>query len=144
MKELSHELRRCARMFCIPRSGENQIVGTCEFEASIRPCLRMMLEMQLASAQVRPHNITEFSSIEAIKQCVAAGMGIGLLPEIVIASELKKRQFAMLNWQGAKMSIETSLVWHKDRWLSPAMQAFLDVVTATATDGNTDTNAGTC
>ena len=91
---------------------------------------RMMLEMQLASEQVRPENITEFSSIEAIKQCVAAGMGIGLLPEIVIASELKKRQFAVLNWQAAKMSMETSVVWHKDRWVSPAMQAFLDVVTA--------------
>ncbi len=92
---------------------------------------RMMLEMQLASAMVRPQNVTEFSSIEAIKQCVNAGMGIGFLPEIVIASELKKRQFVVLNWQGAHTSIETSVVWHKDRWMSPAMQAFLDVVTAT-------------
>ena len=91
---------------------------------------RLMLEMQLASAKVRPQNITEFSSIEAVKQCVAAGMGIGLLPEIVIASELKKRQVAVLNWQGAKMSIATSIVWHKDRWVSPAMRAFMDVVTA--------------
>ena len=81
-------------------------------------------------AQVRPQNITEFSSVEAIKQCVAAGMGIGLLPEIVVASELKKKQFGVLNWQGAKISIETSVVWHKDRWLSPAMQAFMDDVTA--------------
>jgi DNA-binding transcriptional LysR family regulator len=91
---------------------------------------RMMLEMQLASEQVRPESITEFSSVEAIKQCVAAGMGIGFLPEIVIASELKKRRFAVLNWQAAKMSIQTSIVWHKDRWVSPAMQAFLDVVIA--------------
>lgn len=100
---------------------------------------RMMLEMQLASAQVRAQNVTEFSSIEAIKQCVAAGMGIGLLPEIAIGSELKKGQFVMLNWQGAKMSIETSVVWHKDRWLSPAMQAFLDVVTATLQQPGTPT-----
>ena len=91
---------------------------------------RMMLEMQLAAAMVRPQNVTEFSSIEAIKQCVNAGMGIGFLPEIAIASELKKRQFAVLNWQGANTSIATSIVWHKDRWMSPAMQAFLDVVTA--------------
>ena len=90
---------------------------------------RMMLEMQLASAMVRPQNVTEFSSIEAIKQCVNAGMGIGFLPEIVIASELKKRQFAVLNWQGANTSIATSIVWHKSRWVSPAMQAFLDLVT---------------
>jgi DNA-binding transcriptional LysR family regulator len=100
---------------------------------------RMMLEMQLASEQVRPESITEFSSIEAIKQCVAVGMGIGLLPEIVIANELKKRQFAVLNWQAAKMSMETSIVWHKDRWVSPAMRAFLDVVTATPQQTGTPT-----
>jgi DNA-binding transcriptional LysR family regulator len=100
---------------------------------------RMMLEMQLASELVRPESITEFSSIEAIKQCVAAGMGIGLLPEIVIASELKKRQFAVLNWQAAKISIQTSVVWHKDRWVSPAMRAFLDVVTATLQQPGTPT-----
>jgi DNA-binding transcriptional LysR family regulator len=91
---------------------------------------RMMLEMQLASAMIRPQNVTEFSSIEAIKQYVIAGMGVGLLPEIVIANELRKKQYALLNWQGAKMSIATSIVWHKDRWKSPSMQAFLDVVTA--------------
>ncbi len=100
---------------------------------------RMMLEMQLASAQVRPESITEFSSVEAIKQCVAAGMGIGFLPEMVIAGGLKKKQFAILNFQAAKMSIETSIVWHKDRWVSPAMQAFLDVVTATLQQTGTPT-----
>lgn len=90
---------------------------------------RMMFEMQLALAKIRPQNVTEFSSVEAIKQCVTAGMGVGLLPQIVIANELRKKQLAVLNWQGAKVSIETSIVWHKDRWISPAMRAFLDVVT---------------
>jgi DNA-binding transcriptional LysR family regulator len=89
---------------------------------------RKKLDMQLASANIRPQHITEFSSVEAIKQCVHAGMGLGLLPEIVIASELKKRHFAVLNWNGAKMSIATHIVWHKDKWMSPGMQAFLDVV----------------
>ena len=89
---------------------------------------RNILDTQLASANVRPQNVTEFSSIEAIKQCVTAGMGLGLLPEIVIADELKKKQFTALNWQGPKMSIATSIVWHKDKWMSPGMQAFLDVL----------------
>jgi DNA-binding transcriptional LysR family regulator len=88
---------------------------------------RSKLDRQLALANVRPQRITEFSSVEAIKQCVAAGMGLGLLPRIVIAGELKKRQFTLLNWQGAKMTIATHMVWHKDKWMSPAMQAFLDV-----------------
>ena len=91
---------------------------------------RKKLDMQLALANVRPQHITEFSSVEAIKQCVIAGMGLGLLPRIVIAGELKKRQFTLLNWHGAKMTIATHIVWHKDKWMSPAMQAFLDVMKA--------------
>jgi DNA-binding transcriptional LysR family regulator len=89
---------------------------------------RKKLDMQLAAANVRPQHVTEFSSVEAIKQCVQAGMGIGLLPEIVIACELKKKQFTVMNWHGAKMSIATHIVWHRDKWISPGMQAFLDVL----------------
>ena len=91
-------------------------------------CYRKKLDTQLALANIRPQHITEFSSVEAIKQCVTAGMGLGLLPRIVIACELKKRQFTLLNWQGAKMTIATHIVWHKDKWMSPGMQAFLDVM----------------
>jgi DNA-binding transcriptional LysR family regulator len=91
---------------------------------------RKKLDTHLALANIRPQHITEFSSVEAIKQCVLAGMGLGLLPRIVIASELKKKQFALLNWHGAKMSIATHIVWHKDKWMSPGMQAFLDVMKA--------------
>jgi DNA-binding transcriptional LysR family regulator len=89
---------------------------------------RKKLDMQLAAANVRPQHVTEFSSVEAIKQCVQAGMGIGLLPEVVIACELKKKQFMLMNWHGPKMSIATHIVWHKDKWISPSMQAFLDVL----------------
>jgi DNA-binding transcriptional LysR family regulator len=92
---------------------------------------RKKLDTQLALANIRPQHITEFSSVEAIKQCVLAGMGFGLLPRIVIACELKKRQIALLNWHGEKMSIATHLVWHKDKWMSPGMKAFLEVMRAT-------------
>jgi DNA-binding transcriptional LysR family regulator len=89
---------------------------------------RKKLDMLLAAANVKPQHVTEFSSVEAIKQCVHAGMGIGFLPEIVIACELKKKQLTVLNWHGPKMSIATHIVWHKDKWISPGMQAFLDVL----------------
>jgi DNA-binding transcriptional LysR family regulator len=55
-------------------------------------------------------------------------MGLGLLPEVVIACELKKKQFAVMNWHGAKMTIATHIVWHRDKWISPGMQAFLDIM----------------
>jgi DNA-binding transcriptional LysR family regulator len=91
---------------------------------------RKKLDTQLALAGIRPQHITEFSSVEAIKQCVTAGMGLGLLPRIVIACELGKKQFSLINWSGGPMTIATHIVWHKDKWVSPGMQAFLDVMKA--------------
>ncbi|MGC2403005.1 MAG: LysR family transcriptional regulator [Acidobacteriaceae bacterium] len=91
---------------------------------------RKKLDLQLAAANIRPQHITEFSSVEAIKQCVTAGLGIGLLPEVVIACELKKKQFALMNWHKGKMSIGTHVLWHKDKWISGGMEAFLEILKA--------------
>src|ERR1700723_4779416 len=92
---------------------------------------RKKLDMRLASANVKPQHITEFSSVEAIKQCVLAGMGIGFLPEIVIACELRKKQFTAVKWHDSKMTIATHIVWHKDKWISPGMEAFLGILKST-------------
>jgi DNA-binding transcriptional LysR family regulator len=91
---------------------------------------RKKLDLQLGAANVKPQHVTEFSSVEAIKQCVHAGLGIGLLPEVVIASELKKKQFVLLNWHSGKMTIGIHVLWHRDKWVSVGMQAFLEVLQA--------------
>ena len=59
---------------------------------------------------------------------IAALFLVGFLPEIVIACELKNKEFTVINWHGARMSIATHIVWHKDKWISPGMQGFLDVL----------------
>ena len=66
--------------------------------------------------------------MEAIKQCVAVGMGLGLLPAIVVARELRQRQFKALHWAGPSLDISTHVLWHKDKWISPAMAAFISLV----------------
>ena len=89
---------------------------------------RKKLDELLAAHKVRPGNITEFSSVEALKQCAMAGMGIGLLPEIVVAAELQRKQLRSLAWVGPDLDIATHIVWHKDKWLSPGMVAFLELL----------------
>src|SRR5215471_3472950 len=84
---------------------------------------RKKLDELLAANKVRVGNVTEFSSVEALKQCAMAGMGIGLLPEIVVAGELNRKQLKSLAWVGPDMNIATHIVWHKDKWLSPGMLA---------------------
>jgi DNA-binding transcriptional LysR family regulator len=92
---------------------------------------RKKLDDLLARMGIRPGSTTEFSSVEAIKHCLAAGMGIGLLPEIVVSAELKSKKLKALNWRGPSLDIATHILWHKDRWMSPSMEAFLGVLTKT-------------
>jgi len=89
---------------------------------------RCKLDRLMALDSVRPGHITEFSSVEAIKQCVRAGMGLALLPAIVVARELQQRQIKALHWAGPTLDIAMQLVWHKDKWISPAMAAFQKLI----------------
>lgn len=91
---------------------------------------RAKLDRVLALQGVRPGNITEFSSVEAMKQCVRARMGLALLPAVVVARELRQNQFTTLRWAGPSLDISAHAIWHKDKWISPAMAAFLELVRA--------------
>jgi DNA-binding transcriptional LysR family regulator len=70
----------------------------------------------------------EFTSVETIKQCAALGMGIACLPTIVAESEIASGKLVALRWSGSDLGMRTLAVWHKDKWLSPGMQAFLSLL----------------
>jgi DNA-binding transcriptional LysR family regulator len=99
---------------------------------------REKLDRTLALANIRPANVTEFSSVEALKQCIALGMGIGLLPEIVVARELRQKHLQALRWTGPSLDIVTQILWHKDKWISPAMAAFMEMVRGKLEDSETE------
>jgi DNA-binding transcriptional LysR family regulator len=89
---------------------------------------RKKLDQLLSLMNIRPGNITEFSTVEAIKHCVSLRMGVGLLPEIVVAKELARKQLVSFCWAGPSLDIATHVVWHKDKWISPAQQAFVSLL----------------
>jgi DNA-binding transcriptional LysR family regulator len=95
---------------------------------------RAKLDRALALQNVRPGNITEFSSVEAMKQCVRVGMGLALLPAIVISRELRQHLFKALHWAGPSLDVTTHIIWHKDKWVSPAMAAFLELLQSQVDD----------
>lgn len=88
---------------------------------------RRMFEQSLVASGVHPGTMIEFASVEGIKQCVAAGLGIAVLPEITVTKEIAQGQIKALTWKGPDFPVVTQLAWHKDKWISPALKAFLDV-----------------
>ncbi|PWU69735.1 MULTISPECIES: LysR family transcriptional regulator [Gracilibacillus] len=75
-------------------------------------------------------NITylEFHNAEAIKQCAITGIGIAFLPEITAQAEIERGELVALPWQIPDLHVYTQMLWHKDKWLSPMMSSFLEVV----------------
>ncbi len=88
---------------------------------------RERFERSLAAAGVKPGTTLEFSSTEAIKQCVMVGMGLTVLPAIAVRTEIEQGKLAALPWSEPDFQVTIRMVLHKDKWLSPALRAFLDV-----------------
>ncbi len=86
---------------------------------------RSQFELQLGVAGVVPPEKMEFQSIEAVKQCVAAGMGVSVLPSVAVDADLGSGKLAVLEWNES-FEVLTQMVWHEERWKSPALRAFLE------------------
>lgn len=88
---------------------------------------RAAFERILKDAGVTPHIILESGSIHAIKQFTISGLGLCLLPEIAVKEELKNGKLIALAWAGPDFNIVSQVLYHKDKWLSPALRAFLNL-----------------
>ncbi|HJV46108.1 MAG TPA: LysR family transcriptional regulator [Bacillota bacterium] len=88
---------------------------------------RVMFERILAEAGIKNPMKIEFASLEAIKQCAMAGLGIAVLPEVAVVKEIEHQQLIPLHWDGPEFKIVTQMWWHKDKWISPALSAFLEM-----------------
>ena len=91
---------------------------------------RAKFDRILGAQGVKPQGVGEFASVEAIKQCAKLGMGIALLPEIVVAGELARQSLQALPWRGPDLCMGVHVVWHNGRSITPSMRGFLETVTA--------------
>lgn len=69
----------------------------------------------------------EFASVEVVKRCVAAGIGITILPEIAVAEEIAAKKLTRLPWTDGELEVATLMIWYKERWLSPTLNAFMEI-----------------
>jgi DNA-binding transcriptional LysR family regulator len=70
----------------------------------------------------------EVNSIETIKQCVIRGIGITLIPKISVEKEIAQKKLVALSWPKEDLETGIIMIWHKDKWLSPTLLAFMDTV----------------
>jgi DNA-binding transcriptional LysR family regulator len=91
---------------------------------------RGQFERQLADRHVTPRDALEFASIETVKQCVVAGMGVAALPSVAVEADVAAGNLVRLAWR-AQFEVHTQLVWSERRSLTPAMAAFIETARQT-------------
>lgn len=89
---------------------------------------RQTLEQLLKNSRVTPQSTLEANSIETIKQLAILGMGVSLLPCFAVEKELSEGRLVALPWANPISDFYVQLLYHRDKWLSPTLKSFFQVV----------------
>ncbi|RJE85111.1 LysR family transcriptional regulator [Paenibacillus sp. 1011MAR3C5] len=71
----------------------------------------------------------EFTSMEAMKQCIVSGLGISLMPHMSVEGLLRSKDMAVLRTDD-ELTFYGQVCYHKNKWISRAHRTFIDTVLA--------------
>jgi DNA-binding transcriptional LysR family regulator len=103
----THPLARRKRIVPQDLAGEPFIL----FEAGSGT--RRVIDRFFLSENIEPHIVMETENVEIIKAMVKTGLGIGIVPYIAIAREVRARQFFCARVEGHELVRETGWVYRR-------------------------------
>ena len=89
---------------------------------------RSQLDAFLAERSLEVTPFLEIGNTEVIARLVAGGQGLSLLPEFVVRERLQKGEVVRLDVTDFTAGLWRQVIYHKGKWISPAMQAFIDLL----------------
>ena len=87
---------------------------------------RRLLDEYLARSSLELHPILESGSPELLCSLVEKGMGIAFLPDFVAEASVQQGAVAQLHVPEFEPELWNQLLYHRDKWVSPQMQAVID------------------
>ncbi|MED3872918.1 LysR family transcriptional regulator [Priestia megaterium] len=122
----------------LDNSYKNQKISEC-FLANEKECsYRVMFEEYLGVRGIVPSQTMELWSIEAIKRCVRSGLGIACLPLMTVEDEIKEGRLKMIHCDGGFKQVFSQVAYHKNKWISPALSAFINITLKHAKDWSSE------
>jgi DNA-binding transcriptional LysR family regulator len=88
---------------------------------------RDALDKLFYKRKLKPRYTMELDSSELLKRFVAAGAGVGFIARSNVLEDVRANALAVLPISDAKIRRDLALVFHKDKTLSRAARAFIDI-----------------
>lgn len=89
---------------------------------------RYELEQILAADGMEVHPFLETGNTDVITKLLLDNIGISFLPEYVIRSYVASGQLCILDTACKETMMWSQLVYHKNKWITPQMEVFMDVM----------------
>lgn len=89
---------------------------------------RNQLELYLQNEGIRLTSHYVCSSVEAVKQALRYTPGIAALSRLMITDEIQKGVLTTLPLEGTRIRRSIRLIYHKDKYITPAMNLFFRVL----------------
>ena len=89
---------------------------------------RRMIDNAFSAKKLMPNVTMEVAYIETIKGLVKTGLGISILPEKSVESEVKSGELGKAHIADAKISRDLGVVYLKDKFLSRPAKEFLKIL----------------
>lgn len=93
-----------------------------------------LLEKSLRDKDIVPSNVMELWSIEAIKRSVMSGLGIAYLPLMTVQDEIMEGKLKIIHYEADLKPIYSQVVYHKNKWISPSLSSFIEIIVKHAKD----------
>jgi DNA-binding transcriptional LysR family regulator len=90
---------------------------------------REQIDLLFSIRELKPNVGMEIDSSELLKRFVAAGMGIGFAPKSSVNADEQAGVLKILAIDGVRLQRELALIFRKDKSLSRAAHAFLEIAT---------------
>ncbi len=120
---VSHPGHRLASQ---PSVGIGDLKGETILFSTVDCSYRRSLESILISEKISCE-VLDFNSVAALKPCVMAGVGITILPEVTVAEDISRGLLAPISLADEQLEVATLMIWFRNRWLSPSLNAFMEV-----------------
>lgn len=88
---------------------------------------RRMVDETFRKKRISPLIIMESASTSAIKKMVENGAGIAILSSQVVKKDVEAKAFKALPFTEVEMAHKFYLIYHKDKYFSRALKAFVDM-----------------
>ena len=75
------------------------------------------------------HNVSinKKCNTEAIKNIVTSGKGMAIISKLLIEKELQEDTLRILSIKDIRMTRQNNLIYHKNKYISPQMEKFIDI-----------------